>query len=167
MEQKIELSKNDSIKIVDKIDKSISLIKLVKSIYIIERTLLHLDEKKKLDMLKYNKDFQKQMGFDIEYYKKISGKCKIQEKNGNEKIYELDTHLISFEGKYLNSKKNGEGKEYKDGKLIFEGEYLNGKKDKKGKKYNNDGELIFEGEYKNGLRNGNGKEYYNQGHLLI
>ena len=101
----MELSKKDSIKIMDKIDKSISLIKLVKSIYIIKRTLLHLDEKKKLDILKYNKDFQKQMGFDIEYYKKISGKCKIQEKNGNETIYELDTHLILFEGKYLNSKK--------------------------------------------------------------
>ena len=101
----MKLSKKDSIKIMDKIDKSISLIKLVKSIYIIKRTLLHLDEKKKLDMLKYNKDFQKQMGFDIEYYKKISGKCKIQEKNGNETIYELDTHLILFEGKYLNSKK--------------------------------------------------------------
>ena len=101
----MKLSKKDSIKIMDKIDKSISLIKLVKSIYIIKRTLLHLDEKKKLDMLKYNKDFQKQMGFDIEHHKKTSGKRKIQEKNGNETIYELDTHLILFEGKYLNSKK--------------------------------------------------------------
>ena len=85
----MELPKKDSIKIEDKIDKSISLIKLVKSIYIIKRTLLNLDEKKKLDILKYNKDFQKQMGFDIEYYKNISGKCKIQEKNGNAIIYEL------------------------------------------------------------------------------
>ena len=162
MQQQVEQSKKDFIKIEDKIDKSISLIKSVKSIYIIQRILLHLDEKKKLDILKYNKNIQKQIGIDIEYFKKISGKYKIKEKNGIEKVYALDTNLILFEGKYLNSKKNGEGNEYKDGKLIFEGEYLNGKKDKKGKEYNNDGELIFEGEYKNGLRNGDGKEYNNK-----
>ena len=43
-----------------------------------------------------------------------------------------------FEGEYLNSKRNGNGKEYDyKGNLIFEGEYLNGKRyNGKGKKYN-------------------------------
>ena len=39
-----------------------------------------------------------------------------------------------------------------DGKLSFEGDYINGKKNGKGKEYNNDGELIYEGEYLNGER---------------
>ena len=36
---------------------------------------------------------------------------------------------LTFEGEYLNRKRNGKGKEYGyNGKLKFEGEYLNGKK---------------------------------------
>ena len=45
------------------------------------------------------------------------------------------------------------------GNLSFEGEYLNGKRNGKGLEYFN-GKLIFSGEYKNGERNGKGKEYY-------
>ena len=45
----------------------------------------------------------------------------IQEKN--------DDYRLKFEGKYLNGKRNGKGKEYDvEGNLIFEGEYLNGKR---------------------------------------
>ena len=56
--------------------------------------------------------------------------------------------VLKFEGKYLNGKKNGEGKEYKDNDntLIFEGVFFNGKK-LNGKQYSN-GKL--EGEYLNG-----------------
>ena len=45
--------------------------------------------------------------------------------------------------------KEMEGKEYDtiDGKLKFEGKYLNGKRNGKGKEYNDDGKLVFEGEY--------------------
>ena len=35
---------------------------------------------------------------------------------------------IIFEGKYLNGKRNGKGKEYdENGKLIFEGKYFDGR----------------------------------------
>ena len=57
--------------------------------------------------------------------------------------------IFSFEGKYLNGKRNGKGKEYGlIGELLFEGEYLDGKINGKGKEYNySDGKLKFEGEY--------------------
>ena len=77
------------------------------------------------------------------------------EDNGN-KIYELKfgkgcikeykNNILIYEGKYLEGKRNGEGKEYDNsGEIIFEGEYLYGFKHK-GKEYNNK-KLIFEGEY--------------------
>ena len=56
---------------------------------------------------------------------------------------------LLFEGKYLNGKKHGKGKEYYNGKLIFEGEYSNDKKYGKGKEYDNKGILEFEGGYNN------------------
>ena len=54
--------------------------------------------------------------------------------------------LLSFEGEYLNGKRNGKGKEYyiyPKGQVLFEGEYLNGKRNGKGKEYNENGKLIF------------------------
>ena len=53
-----------------------------------------------------------------------------------------------FAGEYLNGKRNGKGKEYKEnGYIRFEGEYLNGKRNSKGKEYDWDGKLKlkFEG----------------------
>ena len=45
--------------------------------------------------------------------------------NDNGKVKEYDNYgYLIFEGEYLNGKRNGKGKEYKDGKLEFEGEYL-------------------------------------------
>ena len=54
-----------------------------------------------------------------------------------------------FEGKFLNGKRNGKGKEYyENGEIDFEGEYLNGKRNGKGKEYDRSfGKVIFEGEY--------------------
>jgi len=86
-----------------------------------------LDEKKKLNIISYNKELIKKLKVDINDYKKISGKYKIGKKNGKGKEYNLNDILI-FEGDYLNGKKNGEGKEYYyNGKLKFEGEYFEGK----------------------------------------
>ena len=96
-------------------------------------------------------------GYDIEgnkIYELING-------NGPVKEYREDFGFPSFEGEYLNGKRNGKGKEYgPSGKVEYEGEYLNGKRNGKGKEYNDDGELKFAGEYLNGERwNGKGKEY--------
>ena len=92
---------------------------------------------------------------------------------------------LVFEGEYLNSKRNGKGKEYYDnGNLKFEGEYLIDYKIK-GKCYI-DQKLEFEGEFRydrkwngkgydeNGnityeLKDGNGKvkEYNDDGYLVF
>ena len=79
-------------------------------------------------MIIYNKKLQNIFGVNIENYKKISGKYKIIDNNGFGKEYKLDTNKLIFEGQYLNGKRNGKGKEYKNGKIIFEGEFLNGER---------------------------------------
>ena len=74
--------------------------------------------------------------------------------------------ILIYEGEFENDKRNGYGKEYKDGKIIFEGKYLNGERwEGYGKEFNNEinnDKIGFEGEYKNGKRNGKGKEYFNE-----
>ena len=86
---------------------------------------------------------------------------------------------VSFEGEYLNGKRNGKGTEYYyNGKIKFNGKYLNGKKwngkgyDLNGKniydikngkgrikEYFSDGRVKFEGDYNNGEIKGNVKIY--------
>ena len=139
---------------------TLKLEKLVKSLYIFKHIFSFLYENKKLNLIIYNKRFQKKLDIDIEYYQEKSGIYKTADKNGKGKEYKLDTSILIFEGEYKNGKKNGKGKEYyDDGILKFEGEYLNGKR-LKGKEYNNDGVLILE------LENERVKEYYgNSGKL--
>ena len=138
----------------------------IKSDYIQKYIFSHINIKRKLNLIIYNKELQKKIGVDIEDYKKTSGKYKIAEKNCKGREYILNTKRMIFEGEYLNGKRNGKGKEYyDDGKLKFEGEYLNGERNGKGKEYDRDGELKFEGEYLNGKRNGKGKDYDYDGKL--
>ena len=92
-------------------------------------------EKKKLEIIHYNKRIQNNLNINLNNYKNFTG---------NYLKYE------TIVKKYNN-----------DGKLLFEGEYINGKISGKGKEYDSDGKLIFEGEYLNGKRHGNGKEYSN------
>ena len=135
---------------------------LIRSSHNLEEIFSFLEQRIKLDIIIYNKEFQKMLGVNIEDYKKISGKYKVGEKNGKGKEYTIKEDKLVFEGEYLNGKKNGKGKEYevKTNKLIFEGEYCKGKKNGKGKEFNDDGKLKFEGIFLNGKRNREGKEYY-------
>ena len=116
--------------------------------------------------------------FDTEYLNGINLTNKVYDKNG--KLYEISKNIkgfikeydhkgnLTFEGEYLNGKRNGKVKSYYDnGKLYFEGEYLNGERNGKGKEYRYNGELRFEGEYLNGERNGKGKEYDEDGQLIF
>ena len=84
----------------------------------------------------------------------------INEGKGYVKEYNSENGELLFEGEYLNSVRNGKGKEYYyNCYLKFEGEYLNGERNGKGKEYYYDiySELKFEGEYLNGkIRNGQG-----------
>ena len=132
----------------------------IKSVYIFKRIFINIKEKNKLDMIKYNKKIQNLLGIDINNYKELSGKYKIDGINSYGKEYILNTNILLFEGEYLNKKRNGEGKEYNYfGELIYEGGYINGKRERWGLEYDDKGELIFEGEYKNGKRwIGYGKE---------
>ena len=131
----------------------------IKSFYIIKKIFSYLKENKKLDLIVYNNSIQKMMGYNLEDYKKVSGKYKVAEKNGKGKEFLLsDKTKLIFKGEYLNGKKNGKGKEYFEGKKIFEGKYLNGMKIE-GKGYNNSGDIIFK------LKERKGEEYYSNGKL--
>ena len=108
----------------------------IKCLYNRKEIFSFLYMKQKLNMIKYNKELQKEFLVNLKDFKKISGKYKIGEKNGNGKEYTLDTNKLIFEGEYLNGKRNGEGKEfYYNGEKRFEGNYLKGKKNGKGKEY--------------------------------
>ena len=123
----------------------------VKSSFITKIIFSFLIEKNKLNIIIYNKELQKKLSVDINNYKKISGKYKIEEKNGKGREYKINNNKLIFEGEYLNKKRNGKGKEYYfDDTLKFEGEYLDGKI-WNGKGYNINGILEFE------IKNGNGK----------
>ena len=97
--------------------------KKIKSSFILTKVFSIVNEKIKLDLIKYNKRMQNTLNIKLLNYK-------------------------LFSGKYIVYSKNGVGHEYDahNDKLIFEGEYLKGKK-LKGKEYNKYGELIFEGKY--------------------
>ena len=153
--EKIEEKKENNKIVKNNLEESVTDLGNIKSIYITKFILSFLLERKKLDMIIYNKKYQNKFNINIDYYKKISGKYIIGERNGEGKEYYIKTNELIFEGNYLNGKKNGKGKEYfLDGKIKFEGEYSKGIKIF-GKIYNYDGNM-FEIDI-----NGKGKEIYN------
>ena len=113
---------------------------------------LSLKRKKNYQLLCINKDLQKRINRNINFYKGVGLKILEIDKNGIGKIYDLYNRL-EFEGEYSNKKKNGKGKEYFLGNLIFEGEFKNGKRNGNGKEYYpifSRLVLSYEGEYKDG-----------------
>ena len=66
----------------------------------------------------------------------INGNLLFEIKNGigNGKEYDINFKL-EYEGGYLDGKRNGQGKEFRNNRLIFEGEYFNGERNGKGKEY--------------------------------
>ena len=131
----------------------------VKSQYILKKILLFLDEKRKLNLLRYNKFYHKLMGININNYLDLSSKIIIGGINGYVKEYKSNNLKLIFEGYYMNGKRNGRGIEYNDD-ITFEGEFLNGIKNWKGVEYNPKS-ILFYGEYLNGKKwNGIAKEYY-------
>ena len=77
MENKI---KND----LNKKSKDDKALKLgdIKSLNVYKKIFSFFDERKKLDLLKYNKNYQKKMGIKLENYKKLSGRYKLEGING-------------------------------------------------------------------------------------
>ena len=117
-------------------------------------------------MVKYNKRLQTYINISIINYIHFKGTYIKYGPNGKIKEYNYIDNLI-FEGKLLNGKRIGRGKEYfyYTERLKFQGNYLNNERNGKGKEYFEDGILKYEGDYLNGERNGNGKEYYNNAKL--
>ena len=123
---------------------------------------MNIYERKKLKLVKYNKNIQQKIDVNIKNYKLFKRKYVIYDKNGLAKEFGLFDNKLIQEGEYLNGERNGRGKEYNDiTSVLFEGEFKKGKKwnninlkDGKGylKEYKNN-RLIFEGEYLNGERN--------------
>ena len=120
----------------------------IKTSYFINKFSSFVDERKKLEIIKYNKNIQKLMNISILNYKIFCGRYFIKEGNIM-KEYSYYNDQLEFEGEYLNGKRNGKGKEYFynfDGVFSIEVSYKNGEKNGFGKKYLNN-QLIFEGEY--------------------
>ena len=160
----------------------------IKSVYFIKLVFSKIDEKRKLNIVKYNKSLQNILSIKLINYIFISNKYIVYEENGIGKEYDCSNDELLYIGQYKNGERNGKIKkfDYHNGKLIFEGEYLNGKKwngkgyndngnivykieNGKGyiKEYNKEGKFIIEGEYLNGERNGKGKEFYYNGKLMF
>ena len=159
----------------------------VKSKYILKIIFSYSNEKRKLKLIKYNKNLQNKMDIEITHYKFFSGRYIVYEENRKGKEYNFEDGLV-FEGEYLNGERNGKGREYYNEMFLeFEGEYLNGERNGKGKEYYCFNTILrFEGEYLNGkkwngkgydnhekvayeLKNGNGflKEYNYKGKLIF
>ena len=138
----------------------------IKSINIIKRVFKQIDDGRKLKIILYNKKIKNILNINLINYKFYSGRYIIYEENGMRKGKEYNSHndQLIYEGEFANGKRNGNGKEYNEDKLlVFEGFYFNGKRwNGKRKEYDKRGELIFEGDYLNGRMNGKGKEYSNE-----
>ena len=128
-----------------------------------------LNDNKKLNIIKNNKNLQQILEINIENYKNMCNRFIIFERDGKGKEYLRKNNILLFEGEYLNGKRNGNGVEYyyNDlenetflGKIKYEGNYFNGKRNGKGKEYFYNGNLKFDGEYLYGKKNGKGKEYF-------
>ena len=77
----------------------------VKSKYIQILIFSFLNEKNKLDLVKYNLKLQKLLEININTYKKISQCIKIGKGDGYCRIYDFNTMTLKFEGEYKNGKK--------------------------------------------------------------
>ena len=74
-------------------------IKNIKSPFILNQKIFsYLFEKRKLDIISYNKNLQKFINVNIENYRRVSKRFKIGEKNGKGKEYLINTNILIFEG---------------------------------------------------------------------
>ena len=93
----------------------------IKSIYFLRTIMTYIEEGKKLELIMYNKNIQNKLEIGIINYQFFSGKYKILDKTGTSQVFFGANDEMIFEGKYVNGKRNGKGKEYDyDGYLIFD-----------------------------------------------
>ena len=100
----------------------------IRSNYLLKEILICIGDRRKLNLIKYNKKIQAIAGLNLIDFRRFSGRY-IKEEYGKIKEYNNYNDRLLFEGRYSDGKRNGKGREYnEEGQLIFEGEYLNGKK---------------------------------------
>ena len=88
---------------------NIDLIKNVKSSFILNKIFSFLDISIKLQIIKYNKSYQKKLNIDIVDYIELSGRyIKYFSGKGIEML--LKKNIKIFEGEYLEGKRNGKEK---------------------------------------------------------
>ena len=135
----------------------------IKNIFFKRNLLFHINEKRKLKLIKYNRCIQNDLDISLINYIYFSKRYIIYEAKNQAKEYDYFDQRLIYEGEYLHGERYGKGKEYDYGKLIYEGEYLHGERNGKGKEYRypfsrKNQKLNFEGEYLNG-KMWNGKIY--------
>ena len=140
----------------------------LKNTFFLKKLFFSLNERRKLKLIKYNKNIQKDLDIGLINYIYFTKKYIIYEAKGKGEEYNSYNNKLVYEGEYLNGERNGKGKEYNyNGELIYEGEYLKGKRNGKGREYRHSNRkpnfgliyiLNFEGEYLNG-KMWNGKLY--------
>ena len=135
----------------------------IKSTYFAKVIFSNINDKRQLELVKYNKNLQKKLNISITNYKIFYGKYIIYESDESDikvKEYFCYNDKLIYEGDYLKNKRHGIGIEYDNyhGKIKFIGEYLNGKKNGKCEEYYYNGNILFEGEYLNDHK-WNGKGY--------
>ena len=136
------------------------MLESITSPFFLNKVFSYIIKPKELDIVKYNKKFQTQLGLNLKHYKILSKKYIIYETKNFGKEYLGENGNLLYEGEYINGKRNGKGKEYNsEEQLEYEGDFKNGKKEGIGKAYSKGSILIYEGEYKNGIRNGKGKTF--------
>ena len=142
------------------------MLKNIKCIFFTRFIFYYLEEEKKLELVKYNKNLKNLLDISLLNYKVFKGKHIIFGKRGKVKEYDNYSPKKVFEGEYLNGKRNGKGKEYKDYNILsYEGNFKDGKRNGKGKEFiwhdDNIYYTKFEGEYLNGKKwNGRGFDGY-------
>ena len=90
------------------------------------------------------------------------GKYINNKRNGQGKLIQSDPSF--YEGNFKNDLYDGNGY-FQNKNYIYKGEFLGGKKNGKGKLENLINKTIYEGEFKNDMKNGYGIETYNDGSI--
>ena len=83
----------------------------VKSQYLVKLLFTFLLHKRKLRIVRYNKQLQKKLDINLIFYKNMTNKYIIYEGKGIGKEYDLEGKLL-FKGQYYNGERNGNGEEY-------------------------------------------------------
>ena len=162
IEKDIIKQQKDPIKI-----SNVNLLDSIKSFYIQKNIFSYLAKKRILQLFMYNKKYQNIFNYNLDYYKKFTGKETVMESGEIVKCYCIHSRRLLFKGMYLRGKRIKYGREYYyDGELKYEGYYLDGEKSGKGKEYICN-YLRYSGEYKNDKKNGKGQEYNSKGAIIF